>query len=284
MSYGNDPYQFDSSSDAEMFGYPSPPSSPSSPIESPVPRFPLTAKPRRSPQKNKRSRRTDPRISYVPAPSHLSAKEILENHPNRLFYNNILKVALHYDNSQIDEKLLQLGYSKYIAYSRIVSATKWIEKKFKITSGAFLVAFNRESNLNGIYRPVHVIPSDEILLSRNAAKIAEAMAWVKKGGPRTPTASSLLPGPRNVGALATKNDNKENDSEVTAASIFDKKLKKAQEAKTYPCPHLYCSCTFTTASDNCTHICEVHHQAAETLVQRAKDGQIAGPNGWVDLS
>lgn len=124
MSYGNDPYEFDSSSDAEMFGYPSPPLSPSSPIESSVAWSALIAKPRRSSQKNKSNSRTDLRVSYVPAPSHLSAKEILEKHPNRLFYNNILKVALQYHNSQIEEKLPQLGYSKYIAYSRIVSATK----------------------------------------------------------------------------------------------------------------------------------------------------------------
>lgn len=110
------------------------------------------------------------------------------------------------------------------------------------------------------------------------------MAWVKKGGPRIPFVSSPLPKPRNVAALATKNDNKENESKVTAASVFDKKFKKAQMLKTYPCPHLYCSCTFTTASDNYTHFCQVHHHAAETLLQRAKDGQIAGPYGWVDLS
>lgn len=231
---------------------------------------------------DKSSRQSAPRVSYVPAPSHLSAKEILEKHPNRLFYNNILKVALQYDNSQIDEKLMQLGYAKYIAYERIKSATRWIEKLYRISSGAFLIAFNRESNRNGIYRSVHESPKDEIMLARNAAKINEAMAWVKRGGPRVPTASSS-PKSRTVTVPVSTNDNTEKEAEPTAASIFDKKLKEAQVSKTYPCPHPYCSCTFTTANNNYKHICEVHYQASETLVQRAKARQIAGSLGWVDL-
>jgi len=228
------------------------------------------------------SSQSRPRVSYVPAPSHLSAKDLLEKHPNRLFYNNILKVALQYDNSQIDEKLMQLGYAKHIAYERIKSATRWIEKLYRISSGAFLVAFNRESNRNGIYRPVHENPKDEIMLARNAAKINEAMAWVKRGGSRIPTIS---PSPKSltVAAPVSTDTSKADEAEPTAASIFDKKLKEAQSSKTYPCPHPYCSCTFTTANDNYKHICETHHQASETLVQRAKARQIAGPLGWVDL-
>ena len=283
MSYSNDPYDFDSASDAEMIGYPSPPSSPiGSPIaESPlIARSPLIAKSRKSP-KNKSNRRSGPR--YIPAPSHLTAKDIFEKHPNRLFYNNILKVALHYNNSQIDEKLQQLGYAKGLARARILSATRWIERHFKITSGGFLVALNLESNRSSVYRHVDVSLRDQVLLSHHAAKIEEAMAWVKKGGPRTP-APAPQPKPCSIAAIAPTNDtNKENESEATAASIFDIKLKKAQMSKTHVCPHLYCSCNFTTAKDNYTHIREVHFQAAESLIQRAKARQIAGHLGWVDL-
>jgi len=231
---------------------------------------------------DKSSRRSSPRVSYVPAPSHLSAKDLLEKHPNRLFYNNILKVALQYDNLQIDGQLMQLGYAKYIAYDRIKSATRWIEKLYKISSGAFLIAFNRESNRNGIYRPVHESPKDEIMLVRNAVKINEAMAWVKRGGSRIAT-TSPSPESRRIVAPVSTNANTEKEAEPTAASIFDKKLKEAQASKYYVCPHPYCSCTFTTASDNYKHICEVHFHASETLVQRAKARQIAGPLGWVDL-
>lgn len=222
MSYSNDPYDFDSASDAEMIGYASPPSSP---IESPVARSPLVTKPRKSP-KNKSNRRSGPR--YIPAPSHLTAKDIFEKHSNRLFYNNILKVALHYNNSQIDEKLQQLGYAKGIARSRSLAATRWIEKHFNITSGGILVASNLESNFNGVYRHVEVSLRDQVLLSHHAAKIEEAMAWVKKGGPRTPAPALPQSKPCNVAALAPTNDNnKENESEATAASIFDQKLQKA---------------------------------------------------------
>lgn len=278
MFYTNDPYDFDSSSDAELIGYASPPSSP---IASPVARSPLVAKSRKSPQ-NKNIRRNGPRVSYIPAPSHMSAKDILEKHPNLLYHNNILKVALHYTNAQIDDKLVQLGYTKRIAYARILSATRRIEKHFNITSGAFLTAFNRESSLNGIHRPFHIYPRDQVLLSHHAAKINEAMAWIKKGGPRPPTASPS-PKARSVALPVPSDDNKENEVEITAASIFDEKLQKAQMPKTFVCPHIYCSCSFTTAKDNHRHIREVHYQAAEALVQRANDGQIAGPDGWVDL-
>ncbi|KAH0285149.1 hypothetical protein M436DRAFT_86034 [Aureobasidium namibiae CBS 147.97] len=278
MSCNNDSYDFDSSSDAEMIGYPS---SPLSPIQHPVAKSPLVAQPCKT-RKSGGSRKGAFRMTNIPLPSHLSAKEIFENHPDRLHNNNLLKVALHYDNSQLYEKLCALGFVKQTLRYRMRSAIKWIEYEFKISSGAFGIAFNREATRNGVYRPVHENPRDDIILARNAAKISEAMAWVKRGGSRIPT-TSPSPKSRTVAASVFTNDSKENEAEPTAASIFHKKLDQAQVSKTYPCPHPYCSCTFTTANDNYKHICEVHYQASETLVQRAKARQIAGPLGWVEL-
>jgi hypothetical protein len=186
-----------------------------------------------------------------------------------------LKVALYYDNHQIWEKLRYLVNPQGGFYDRVKRAIKNIETEFNMSSGAFLIAFNRESNRNGIYRRCYQDPKDVIILANNATKIAEAMAWVKRGGPRLvySVAPSAHDAPQSRSAR------------VVAMEITDVDSEQESERtpQIYPCPHPYCSCTYTDDSSLYEHIRKIHHQNAEALVQRAKNRQVAGPDGWVDL-
>jgi hypothetical protein len=246
----------------------------SSPTASSIARSPVATKPRRKRQ----PRRENPGVSVIkrtPLPASVSAKQILEKYIDRLFFNNLLKVALYYDSSQICEKLRYLADPQAGLRARMRRAIAHIGTEFGMSKGAFYIAFNRESNRNGIYRPCYQDPKDEIVLANNATKIAEAMTWVKRGGPRlvntvTPSAHDVTqPKSPSVVAMEITDDASEKESEPTP--------------QIYPCPHPYCSCTYNNDSSLYEHIRKIHHQNAEALVQRAKNRQVAGPDGWVDL-
>jgi hypothetical protein len=125
------------------------------------------------------------RILKSPLSPHLSAQQILKKYPDRLHCNNILKVALHYNNSSIANHLLGGAYAPAAVSRRIKAAIKWLASEFNIDDRALHTAFYRERILHGAYSPQRNDMFDDTLLAINAAKVKKAMAWVKKGGSRS---------------------------------------------------------------------------------------------------
>ncbi|KAI5274835.1 hypothetical protein E4T47_02132 [Aureobasidium subglaciale] len=150
---------------------------------------------------NKPTRDTASRIvaQRTPLNADLTVDDVLNNYVDRLHYNNVLKVGLHYSNAEIAKKVheadaatkqkihdetLQKGASGIV--KRINTAIKHIEDMLNIKSGAFRTAYDRERKLNNV--PIR--GKDEVSdadLATFATQINGAMAWVQSGGPRPPT-------------------------------------------------------------------------------------------------
>jgi hypothetical protein len=91
------------------------------------------------------------RILRTPLPSHVSAKQILKNYPERLHYNNLLKAALCYNNNSIADHLVN-GTGTARVIQRLKTAIKWLASEFSIDDQALWTAFNRERTLKGVHR------------------------------------------------------------------------------------------------------------------------------------
>ncbi|KAI4723309.1 hypothetical protein E4T48_00312 [Aureobasidium sp. EXF-10727] len=125
-----------------------------------------------------------------PLAAGLTANDILQHHKSHLQYNNILKVGLVYSNQRIAEicksdllpKNEQLRHTSAVV-KRINTGITWIEEQYKIDSGAFRTAYDRQRRINGI--PTR--GKDEIgddIINANRSKIDAAMDWIQVGGPR----------------------------------------------------------------------------------------------------
>ncbi|KAI5255329.1 hypothetical protein E4T42_01899 [Aureobasidium subglaciale] len=150
---------------------------------------------------NKPTRDTASRIvaQRTPLNAGLTVDDVMNNHVDRLHYNNVLKVGLCYSNAEIAKKVHeadtvtkqkthdetpQKGASGIV--KRINTAIKHIEDTLNIKSGAFRTAYDRQRKLNNI--PIR--GKDEVSdadLATFANQINGAIAWVQSGGPRPPT-------------------------------------------------------------------------------------------------
>jgi hypothetical protein len=143
--------------DSEMTDYQQPRSSP---IGNSVARSRALTKTGRTPKS--RVKPMGPlRIRQTPLPAHLSPQQILEKFPGRLYYNDLLKVALQYDNRRITDRVSRDSPTTGVC-QRIAAATDWIESEFKTSRGAFHIAFDRECCRNGVNRfNYYDVPSEE---------------------------------------------------------------------------------------------------------------------------
>ncbi|KAI5198154.1 hypothetical protein E4T39_06924 [Aureobasidium subglaciale] len=157
--------------------------------------------PRNAVTAKKVSRDTASRIvaQRTPLKAGLTVDDILQNHVDRLHYNNILKVGLRYSNAEMAKKVheadaatkqqtdnepSQKGASGIV--KRINTAIKHVEDMLNIKSGAFRTAYDRERKTNNV--PIR--GKDEVSdadLATFATQIDGAMAWIQSGGPRPPT-------------------------------------------------------------------------------------------------
>lgn len=129
-------------------------------------------------------------MQQAPLPAGLTADDILQDHKSRLQYNNILKVALVFDNQKIVAECKSESLPKDQRFQhasavvkRINTAINWIEDQYEIDPGAFRTAYDRERKANGI----NIRTKDEVtdaIIASNSLKIDAAMAWVRTGGPR----------------------------------------------------------------------------------------------------
>jgi hypothetical protein len=252
--------------DHEMTDYQQPRSSP---FQSSVARSRTLTKTGRTPKP--KARRMGPlRIRQTPLPAHLSAQQILEKFPGRLYYNNLLKVALHYDNRRIKDRIFRDERTSDISH-RVEVPTEWIESEFGITRGAFRVAFNREAPRNGVARFWRYdLPSEKNGLAANACRISEAMAWVKRGGPRP--ASTALPSTSGTSIDLTDNNFQQKhelqpipDHPVPAIN----KSSEEELPRIYSCPHPDCTEKFSKMPLLNTHILSNHLQNAGQLLKDA---------------
>jgi hypothetical protein len=258
--------------DVEMTDYQQPRSSP---IESSVARFRALTKTGRTPKP--KGKPVGPcnmskklRVYRTPLPSHLSAQQILRDYPGRLYYNNLLKVALQYDNRRITDRVSRDSPTTAVC-QRIAAATDWIESEFKISRGAFRIAFDRECCRNGVNRFNHYdVPSEEKRLAANAAKTNEAMAWVKSGGPRpVPT-----PPPSSHGTsidLTNTCPQQEHQSQSVLDHLVRVNTTAPEEELPliFLCPHPDCTEKFSKMPLLNTHILSNHFQDAGQLLKSA---------------
>ncbi|KAI5208438.1 hypothetical protein E4T38_02950 [Aureobasidium subglaciale] len=136
----------------------------------------------------------------TPLNAGLTVDTILQNHIDRLHYNNVLKVGLNYSNAQIAKKVneadaavkkstkestknsrFETGASGVV--KRINTAIKYIEDQLNIKSGAFRTEYDRTRKANGV--PIR--GKDEVSeadLATFATQIRGAMEWIEAGGPR----------------------------------------------------------------------------------------------------
>jgi hypothetical protein len=251
--------------DVEMTDY----QSQSSPIHNFLVRPSIVTKSNATP-KPKIRRMGHLRIRQTPLPAHLSAQQILENFPGRLYYNNLLKVALHHDNRRITDRVSRDSPTTGVG-QRTVAATDWIEAEFEISRGAFRIAFDRECCRNGVNRFNHYdVPSEEKRLAANTARISEAMAWVKRGGPRPISA----PLPSTPGTSMDLTDNVSQQRHELQpipdhpAPAINETLEK-ELPRVYSCPHPDCSEMFSKMPLLNTHILSNHLQNAGQLLKDA---------------
>jgi hypothetical protein len=252
--------------DFEMTDYQQPRSSP---IGSSVARSRALTKTGRTPKS--RVKPMGPlRIRQTPLSAHLSPQQILEKFPGRLYYNNLLKVALQYDNRRITDRVSRDSPTTGVC-QRIAAATDWIESEFKISRGAFRIAFDRECCRNGVNRFNHYdVPSEEKRLAANAAKINEAMAWVKSGGPRpVPT-----PLPSSHGTsidLTNTRLQQEHQSQSVLDHLVPVNTTAPEEELPliFLCPHPDCTGKFSKLPLLHTHILSNHLQNAGRLLKSA---------------
>jgi hypothetical protein len=195
------------------------------------------------------------RLLKTPLPSHLSPRQILKNHPDRLFYNNILKVALHYNNHKIAARLIGLSDAVKAVTGRINTAIKWVAFEFNIDDQAFRTAFNRERRLQGNYHWQQKDKFDETVLAINADKINKAMAWIKEGGPHP--------------SLATDTLNKV-DQPTRSTRSKTAPVKAPKQPLIYACPHAACGRKYTKVAPLKTHILSEHFQDADELLQNVQ--------------
>jgi len=131
----------------------------------------------------------------VPLAAGTSVDDIINHHSEQLHYNNMLKVALKLSNKEIAKRLGMEKGSGLV--KRINVAIEFIESEFGIDQEAFRTAYDRERRANDIPARGKEEVSEETL-DANKDKIAEAMAWIKTGGPRpaptTAAASVATPG------------------------------------------------------------------------------------------
>jgi hypothetical protein len=252
--------------DVEMTDYQQPRSSP---IGSSVARSRTLTKPGRTPKS--RVKPMGPlRIRQTPLPAHLSPQQILEKFPGRLYYNNLLKVALHYDNRRITDRVSRDSPTTAVC-QRIAAATDWIESEFKISRGAFRIAFDRECCRNGVNRFNHYdVPSEEKRLAANAAKINEAMVRVKSGGPRP--VSALLPSTHGTSINVTDNNLQQKHKLRSIPNLPVSAINETLEKElpcVYSCPHPECTGKFSKLPLLHTHILSNHLQNAGRLLQSA---------------
>jgi hypothetical protein len=258
--------------DVEMTDYQQPRSSP---IESSVARFRALTKTGRTPKP--KGKPVGPcnmskklRVYRTPLPSHLSAQQILRDYPGRLYYNNLLKVALQYDNRRITDRVSRDSPTTAVC-QRIAAATDWIESEFKISRGAFRIAFDRECCRNGVNRFNHYdVPSEDKRLAANAAKINEAMVWVKSGGPRP--VSALLPSTHGTSINVTDNNLQQKDKLHSIPNLPVSAINETLEKElpcVYSCPHPDCTGKFSKLPLLHTHILSNHLQNAGRLLKSA---------------
>jgi hypothetical protein len=241
----------------------------SSPIGSSVARSRALTKTGRTPKS--RVKPMGPlRIRQTPLSAHLSPQQILEKFPGRLYYNNLLKVALQYDNRRITDRVSRDSPTTGVC-QRIAAATDWIESEFKISRGAFRIAFDRECCRNGVNRFNHYdVPSEEKRLAANAAKTNEAMAWVKSGGPRpVPT-----PPPSSHGTsidLTNTCPQQEHQSQSVLDHLVRVNTTAPEEELPliFLCPHPDCTEKFSKMPLLNTHILSNHFQDAGQLLKSA---------------
>ncbi|CAC9894326.1 unnamed protein product [Aureobasidium pullulans] len=132
------------------------------------------------------SRKTASRILALqaPLPAGTSVDDIMEKYPDRVHYINILKVGLKYSNKTISESLKTHGLKLSSGVvKRINVAIDWIESEFAIDKDAFRTTYDRERRAADIPARGKDEVEDDVL-EANRSKIANAMTWVKTGGPR----------------------------------------------------------------------------------------------------
>lgn len=132
------------------------------------------------------SRKTASRILALqaPLPAGTSVDDIIEKYPERVHYINILKVGLKYSNKTISESLKTHGLKLSSGVvKRINVAIDWIESEFAIDKDAFRTTYDRERRAADIPARGKDEVEDDVL-EANRSKIANAMTWVKTGGPR----------------------------------------------------------------------------------------------------
>lgn len=137
-------------------------------------------------------RKTADRVlkQQIPLPAGLTADDILRSHKDQLQYNNILKVALVFDNHKIvtECKSDSLPKGQKIQHAsavvkRINTAVNWIEEQYEMDTGAFRTAYDRQRRENAINIRGKEAVSDAVM-AVNSLKIELAMEWIKLGGPR----------------------------------------------------------------------------------------------------
>jgi hypothetical protein len=203
------------------------------------------------------------RMLQIPLPSHLSPRQILKNHPDRLFYNNLLKVALHYNNNKIAAHTVGLSDAVTTVIKRIRTAIEWIAFEFNIDDQTFHTAFNRERRLQGVYHWSHKDKVDETVLAINADKINEAMAWIKEGGPYSSLATDTL---KKVDQITTVTD------------------KTSKQPLIYACPHADCSERYRNTSLLKRHIQSRHPENSRMLLRYVETQMPFGCPGLINGS
>lgn len=128
-------------------------------------------------------RKTAARILALQAPlaAGTSIDDILDKHPELVHYVNLLKVALRLSNKDI-AKRLGFDYSSVIV-KRMTVAVDYIESEFDIDQNCFRTLYDRERKAAEVATRGKDEASEQAL-TVNEGKIAQAMAWIKAGGPR----------------------------------------------------------------------------------------------------
>ncbi|THW10868.1 hypothetical protein D6D24_07604 [Aureobasidium pullulans] len=152
-------------------------------------------------------RKTAARILALQAPlaAGTSIDDILDNHPELVHYVNLLKVGLRLSNKDI-AKRLGFDYSSVIV-KRMTVAVDYIESEFDIDQNCFRTLYDRERKAAEVATRGKDEASEQALTA-NEGKIAQAMAWIKAGGPRptrTTAGAHAAPFGRGVAPPPTMN-------------------------------------------------------------------------------